>query len=243
MIASAQQGITASGHVPMVASDAPLSATVPVTAAPTFTLSAIGRTPPGCSVESFDIVVPASDGTTVAAARFAVAPGLARLDKAIVGFTDEVPLSLRVPAICGPGSPTAVAARRLSRATTSFDIDIPPPPVIVTTGNSLSSSSPLVWTPPAGSISVVHFDRVESNGFISGTLDLATTSTSTVFPNLDSLRAKVVRGVRLAWHVEAWGGVTGTDALADTSGFGALLAGTGDFSHGVSVPSAVTISP
>jgi len=39
------------------------------------------------------------------------------------------------------------------------------------------------------------------------------------------------------------GGLTGTDALADTSGFGGLLAGTGNFSHGVSASSSVTISP
>jgi len=247
MIASAQ-GITASGHVPVTVGDAPLSVTVPVTAAPTIELSAIGRpSAADCSVVSFDVVVPASDGTTVPAARFSGAhlPGVAMSLDSIVGFTNEVPLSLRILTTCPPGPATTVVARRLSPSTRTFDIDIPAPPLITNpaSGGTASSAAPLAWTAPAGSISVLHFDRVERTGAISGTLDLATTSTSTAFPHLEALGAKVVPGGTLLWRVEAWGGLTGIDALADASGFGALLAGTGNFSRGVSESSMVRIAP
>jgi len=245
MIASAPQGLTASGEVPVTAGDAPLSVTVPVTAARTITLSAIGRPPADpCRVASFDVVVPASDGTVVTAARFIapVQPGIATLDS-IVGFTSEVPLSLRIGTICPPSSATTVVARSLSPSKTTFDIDIPAPPVITNplSGGAPSAAAPLAWTAPEGSVSVLHFDLVESDGFISGTLDLATTSTSTRFPRLDTVQAKVGPGTTLRWRVEAWGGLTGTDALADARGFGALLAGTGNFSQGVSESSTVRI--
>ncbi|MFL5434285.1 MAG: hypothetical protein ACJ784_07215 [Myxococcales bacterium] len=106
-------------------------------------------------------------------------------------------------------------------------------------GGTTSSAAPLVWTAPAGSVSVVHFDRLESNGFISGTLDVATSSTSTSVPDLTALGAKIGGG----FHVEAWGGVTGMDAFADRNGFGKLLDGTGNFSQGVSESSVVAIAP
>ncbi|MFL5409455.1 MAG: hypothetical protein ACJ79O_26850, partial [Myxococcales bacterium] len=119
------------------------------------------------------------------------------------------------------------------------------PPVITNppSGGTTSSTAPLTWTAPAGSVSVLHFDHVESNGFISGALDLATTSRSASVPDLTALGAKVVPGVGIGWRVEAWGGLTGIDALADNNGFGALLAGTGNFSQGVSESSSVTIAP
>ncbi|MFL5423053.1 MAG: hypothetical protein ACJ79Y_19980 [Myxococcales bacterium] len=246
MIASAPQGLTASGEVPVTAGDAPLSVTVPVTAARTITLSAIGRPPADpCRVASFEVVVPASDGTVVTAARFIapVQPGIATALDSIVGFTSEVPLSLRIQTICPPSSATTVVARSLSPSTTTFDIDIPAPPLITNplSGGTPSAAAPLAWTAPEGSISVLHFDRVESDGFVSGTLDVATTSKSTRFPRLDTLQAKLVPGSTLRWRVEAWGGLTGTDALADATGFGALLAGTGNFSQGVSESSTVRI--
>ena len=251
MIASAPQGITASGSVPVTAA-APISVTVPVTAAPTITLSATARPPAGCGVVGLDVVIPASDGTTVTAARlFApVVPGTSGVTvDSIIGFTNDVKLSLRISTTCLSSSATSSVARRLPRrlspSTTVFDVDVPAPPVITSPafGSPASSASPLAWTAPDGSISVLHFDRLESNGFISRTLDLATTSTSTAFPNLAALGVKVVPGLSFVWRVEAWGGLTGTDALADTSGFGGLLAGTGNFSHGVSASSSVTISP
>ena len=249
IIASAAQGITASGHVPVTAGDAPISVTVPVTAASTIALSGTSRPPAGCSVASHDVVVPASDGTTVTAVRFIApnVPGISAVTlDSIIGFTNEVPLSLRISTTCLPPSATSVVARHLSAPKTTFDIDVPAPPVITSpaSGGTASSAAPLEWSAPDGSVSVLHFDRVERNGFISGTLDLVTTSTSTVFPPLARLGARVVPGVgAFGWRVEAWGGLTGTDALAAASGFGALLAGTGDFSHGVSESSSVTILP
>jgi hypothetical protein len=39
--------------------------------------------------------------------------------------------------------------------------------------------------------------------------------------------------------IEAWGGISSTDAAAASSGLGALYAGTGDFSRGVSDASRI----
>jgi len=89
---------------------------------------------------------------------------------------------------------------------------------------------------------VVHFDNRDATGLLAGTLDVVTASTSTTFPDLTALGALVLPGSALEWHVETWGGVTGTDAFAATTGFGALLAGTVDLSHGVSETSTVTVS-
>jgi hypothetical protein len=244
VIGSASQGIVASGHVPVTADTTPISVTIPVTSTPTLTLSGTSRPPAGCTIFNQDLVVPGSDGTTVTASQLgfpAAQPGSAVTFDWVVGFTNEVPLSLRIPMACQGTSATTVVARRLSPSTTTFDIDVPAPPVITSppSGGTTSSAAPLTWTAPAGSVSVVHFDRVEMNGFFSGTLDILTSSTSTVVPDLTALGAKIGGG----FHVEAWGGVTAMNAFADRNGFGKLLDGTGNFSQGVSESSVVAIAP
>ncbi|MFL5441690.1 MAG: carboxypeptidase-like regulatory domain-containing protein [Myxococcales bacterium] len=244
---NSSSGVEASGHVLVTEGTGPLSVTVPVTAAPSLTLTGTSRPPAGCAIVIQDLVVPGSDGTMVVTSELFVngQTGAAVAFNWSVGFTTEVPLSLRIPAICEPSSATSLVARRLSPSTTTFNLDVPAPPVITNppSGGTTSSTAPLTWTAPAGSVSVLHFDHVESNGFISGTLDLATTSRSASVPDLTALGAKIVRGVGIRWRVEAWGGLTGIDALADKNGFGALLAGTGNFSQGVSESSSVAIAP
>ena len=134
------------------------------------------------------------------------------------------------------------------RPATSFAIDVPAPPQITAPAAraTVTVTTPLQWTAPKAAVSVLHFERIDRNGFILGTLDVATASTSTTFPDLTSLRATVVPGAApfdASLHMETWGGVTGTNGLADaTTGFGALLAGTVDFSHGISDSIPVTIS-
>ena len=141
---------------------------------------------------------------------------------------------------CGIGGP-GQQAQLPEGLQTAFDLDVPAPPSITATGATATLTTPLTWTAPAG-VSVVHFDRRDSTGLVVGTLDVAAASTSVTFPDLTALGAQVLPGSALEWHVETWGGVTSTDALAAATGFGALLACTVDFTHGVSDSSTVTIS-
>ena len=232
--------ISASGSTPATAGLGPLTPTVQVTATQAYQISGNTRAPAGCALDTREVVVPATDGTALAVATIAQAgtPPAFAID---LGFPIEVPLALRVPVTCLPASSTSVVFRRLSLSKTAFDLDVPAPPSITATGATATLTTPLTWTAPAG-VSVVHFDRRDSTGLVVGTLDVAAASTSVTFPDLTALGAQVLPGSALEWHVETWGGVTSTDALAAATGFGALLAGTVDFTHGVSDSSTVTIS-
>jgi hypothetical protein len=100
-------------------------------------------------------------------------------------------------------------------------------------------TTPFSWTAPAGAVSDAHFEVIDTNGYILGTLDIITAGTSTGFPDLSSLRAVVLPANTGGLTIEAWGGLASTDAAAAPSGFGAIYAGVGDFSRSLSGISAL----
>jgi hypothetical protein len=235
-------GITASGSAPFTAGEATSSITVPLTTTTPLTVSGTARPAAGCLIGVQEVVVPSSDGRT---ASVLASAGPRQPDGSVpftipVGFTNDLPLSLRIPVGCAILG-TSVVARRLSPSTTNLDVNVPAPPQITAPApfGTATSATSLTWTAPSGAVSVLHFDRIDTNGALLGTLDVATASTSTTFPDLTALGAVVLPGSTLNWRVESWGGVNGTDGLAATTGSGALLAGTGNFSHGVSESSTI----
>jgi hypothetical protein len=239
--------ISAAGNLPMtLTADQLVLATVPVTVpAAELTVAGTARPPAGCSLAAIDVNVP---GETNGSVNHTVAqgPSSSQVDKPVafsipVGFTNELPLSLTVSVLC-PSQPytrvqwASLVARRLSPTTTSFNIDVPAPPQIVVplASGSATVMTPFSWTAPAGAVSDAHLEVMDPNMYTLGTLDIITVGTSTRFPDLSSLRAVVVPANSGGLTIEAWGGLASTDAAAAPSGFGAIYAGVGDFSRGLS---------
>ncbi len=236
----APQAITFAGHAAFRADDNFYSTPVSVAVAPVspLTIHLTEHVPVGCTFSHWNVVVPGVANSTLV--------GGSGSDTGVftaeVGYTDELPLSLRVVARCHLAS--SFAARRISPTTTNFDVEVPAEPILTApaSGTKVTAATLFSWTAPASALAVVHLADIDANGFTLGTLDVMTTDTSFTFPDLTALSAEVVPGKAPTWLVDAWGPVTSTDAASDPSGFGKFLAGTGDFFHG-GLGALITPSP
>jgi hypothetical protein len=135
MVAIVGPAISAAGNLPMTLTDQPVLATVPVTvSAAQLTIAGTARPPAGCSLALIEVNVPGeingSVNHTIAQAGFSSQVDTPVTFSIPVGFTNELPLSLRVSVLCrsqpySVDQPTSLVARQLSPATTSFNIDAP----------------------------------------------------------------------------------------------------------------------
>jgi len=232
--------LVAAGHLALTATSSVISPTVAVAPAANLSVALTSRAAAGCTLRgsvSMAIASAASEGTLFVA-------GQAASSTLALGYTDEVPLSLRVAARCSDPLAVSFVARRLTPATTSFDLEVPAAPMPTPpAGGAATTATALTWSSPSGTLSDASFASINHDGYTVGTLDIFTSAASTTFPDLTALGALVVPdGSGLSWSQTAYGGLASVDLAADATGLGALFAGTSDFSVGTSSAVSLTVT-
>jgi hypothetical protein len=222
--------LAASGHLVVPRSAAVGSFTVPVSAAPSFTISGTASVPSGCTL-TLRLVVPPlrpNDYPILAQTFTAQTPSSFSSFTYDVGWTDEVPLMLSALAQCSPVLPGGTSTvARVRRDKTSYTLTVPPMPELTAPA---SGSLLYSWTAPPSALSLAIFTRLDANGYETVKVWVVTAGTSAAIPDLTP-QVPAQPSQSYGPEVRVYDGLSSADAAASSPGLHALLTGVLDSSY------------